>query len=203
MYRNRARQQGRALRTRRKFDAIHSKNLSVDLGATRTGDAPGGLCPGTLPGRPQRGVLPNSTPLLCCHKPGQAHLTDRPGTGCQPFILANPDCIDCTNAADPACSAIDVDAEVCQAVMAPAGMAAGDVYEMCCNCIADPTGDWVYRMRYFDGSTCSDPGEWMDGLPPGTGIDLPVPIIIGGAVLLGGGLLAAGLLVRRRSLQTA
>jgi hypothetical protein len=117
--------------------------------------------------------------------------------------MANPDCIDCTNAADPACSVIDVDTDVCQAVMAPAAMPAGDVYEMCCNCIADPAGDWVYRIRYFDGSTCSDPGEWMDGLPPGTGIDLPVPLIIGGAVLLGGGLLAAGLLVRRRSLQTA
>ena len=99
---------------------------------------------------------------------------------------------------------IDVDAEVCQAVMVPQGMPAGEVYEMCCNCIADPTGDWVYRVWDYDGLGCTLRSEvWETGLPPGTGIDLPAPLIIGGAVLLGAGLLAAGLLVRRRSLQTA
>jgi hypothetical protein len=41
---------------------------------------------------------------------------------------------------------------------------------------------------------------WYDGLPPGTGIDLPAPVIIGGLALMGGGLLAAGVLVRRRTL---
>jgi len=133
----------------------------------------------------------------------EAHLTDRPGTGCQPFIMENPDCKDCMNAADADCSVIDVDADVCQAVMAAQSMPVGDVYEMCCNCAADPAGDWVYRIRYYDGTSCPNPGEWMEGLPPGTGIDLPVPLIIGGAVILGGGLLAAGLLMRRRSLQTA
>ena len=146
---------------------------------------------------------PEAPPSYIVTNRAEAHLTDRPGTGCQPFIMANPTCIDCTSTSDGICSVIDVDTDVCQAVMAAQSMPAGDVYEMCCNCITDPAGNWVYRIRYFDGLTCSDPGEWMDGLPPGTGIDLPVPLIIGGAVLLGGCLLAAGLLVRRRSLQTA
>jgi hypothetical protein len=117
--------------------------------------------------------------------------------------MANPDCVDCMSTTDGFCSVIDVDTDVCQAVMAAQAMPVGDVYEMCCNCIADPTGDWVYRIRYFDGTSCPEYGEWLTGLPPGTGIDLPVPLIIAGAALLGGGLLAAGLLVRRRSLQTA
>jgi hypothetical protein len=75
---------------------------------------------------------------------------------------------------------------------------------MCCACEVDPTGDWVYRVWYFDGSTCTLRSEgWEEGLPLGTGIDLPAPLIIGGAVVLGAGLLAAGLLVRRRSMQIA
>ena len=135
----------------------------------------------------------------------EEHLADRPGTGCQPFILEHPDCLDCfVDAGGGTCQAIEIDVEVCQAVMAPRGLPPGDVYEMCCACATNPDGEWVYRIRYFDGSACPvQPGqEWQTGLPPGTGIDLPAPLIIGGAVLLGGGLLAAGLLVRRRSLQT-
>jgi hypothetical protein len=156
------------------------------------------------PDDPTVECYPEAPPYYIVTNRAEAHLTDRPGTGCQPFIMANPDCIDCTNPADPACSVIDIDTDVCQAVMATAGMPAGDVYEMCCNCIADPTGDWVYRVWTYDGATCTLVSEgWLDGLPPGTGIDLPVPLIIGAAVVLGGGLLAAGLLVRRRSLQTA
>ena len=97
MYRNRARQQGRALRTRRKFDAIHSKNLSVDLGATRTGDALGGLCAGTRPGdHPNVECYPTAPPYYVVTNRAEAHLPYCPGTGCQPFILANPTCIDCT-----------------------------------------------------------------------------------------------------------
>jgi hypothetical protein len=40
-------------------------------------------------------------------------------------------------------------------------------------------------------------------LPPGTGIDLPAPVILGGLVAIGAVLLAAGLLVRRRTLRVA
>ena len=128
---------------------------------------------------------------------------NRPGSGCQPFILKHPDCEDCTNTGDPDCSAIDVDVELCQDYLAANNMPEGDVVEMCCNCVNDPNGQWVYRMRYFDGTSCPDPGDWEEGLPPGTGIDLPAPVIVGGLALIGAGLLAAGLLVRRRTLQTA
>jgi hypothetical protein len=156
------------------------------------------------PDDPNVECLPTAPPYFVVTNRAEAHLTDRPGTGCQPFIMANPDCVDCTNAADPACSAIDVANDLCYEVMHERGLPAGTLYEMCCNCIADPTGDWVYRVWDYDGLGCELVSEgWLDGLPPGTGIDLPVPLIIGGAVLLGGGLLAAGLLVRRRSLQTA
>jgi hypothetical protein len=155
------------------------------------------------PDDPTVECYPEAPPYYIVTNRAEAHLTDRPGTGCQPFIMANPDCLDCTNPTDAACSVIDVDADVCQAVMAAQSMPAGDVYEMCCNCATDPDGNWVYRTRFFDGSACPQPSDWLTGLPPGTGIDLPVPLIIGGAVLLGGGLLAAGLVVRRRSLQTA
>jgi hypothetical protein len=153
------------------------------------------------PDDPTVECFPEAPPYYVVTNRAEAHLTDRPGTGCQPFIMENPDCIDCRNAADPACSVIDVNTDVCIDVMAAQGMEVGDVYEMCCNCILDPDGEWVYRIRYFDGTDCAEAGEWMDGLPPGTGIDLPVPVIIGGAVVLGGALVAAGLLMRRRSLQ--
>ena len=154
------------------------------------------------PDDPTVECYPDAPPYFVVTNRDEEHLTDRPGTGCQPFILANPDCEDC--ATDAACLAIDINADVCEAVMAPRGLEAGEVFEMCCNCVSDPTGDWVYRVWDFDGSTCTLVSEsWQRGLPLGTGIDLPAPLIIGGAMLLGGGLLAAGLLVRRRSLQTA
>jgi hypothetical protein len=134
----------------------------------------------------------------------EEHLLDRPGTGCQPFILKHPDCTDCFIAGDSPCIGIDVDVEVCQAVMAPRGLPAGDVYEMCCACATDPGGEWLYRIRHFDGSSCPTQ-DWgfQEGLPPGTGIDLPAPLIIGGLAVIGAGLLAAGVLVRRRALHTA
>ncbi len=132
----------------------------------------------------------------------EEHLTDRPGTGCQPFILANPDCKDCET--DPECLDIDIDEDICQAVLVPREALAGELFELCCNCATDPAGDWVYREWYFDGEGCQLVSEvWEDGLPLGTGIDLPTPLIIGLAVILGAALLAAGLMVRRRSLQTA
>jgi hypothetical protein len=134
----------------------------------------------------------------------EEHISDRPGTGCQPFILNHPDCKDCADG-DAACTAIDVDVELCQAYMAPQGLPAGDVIEMCCDCATDPGGYWVYRVREFDGSTCPLPAgwAWTEGLPPGTGIDLPAPVIVGGLAILGAGLLAVGILMRRRTLRTA
>lgn len=155
------------------------------------------------PDDPTVECYPTAPPYYVVTNRAEVHLTDRPGTGCQPFILANPDCTDCTGA-DPDCAVIDIANDVCYDVMHERGMMAGTLYELCCNCAVDPTGDWVYREWDFDGLGCQLVSEgWLEGLPPGTGIDLPVPVIIAGAVVLGGGLLAAGLLMRRRSLQTA
>ncbi len=158
------------------------------------------------PDDPTVECYPDAPPYFVVTNRAVAQLTDRPGTGCQPFILAHPDCTDCmsTDPADP-CYLIDVDVEVCQAIMLPRALPAGDLYELCCNCAVDPAGDWVYRVWDYDGTTgCTLVADWQEGLPPGTGIDLPTPVIIGGAVLLGVVLLAAGVLLRRRSsLQTA
>ncbi|MGD9318257.1 MAG: hypothetical protein PVG56_15580 [Anaerolineae bacterium] len=129
---------------------------------------------------------------------------DRPGTGCQPFILANPNCKDCATP-DASCAAIDVEAKLCQPYLRAATGTTETVYEMCCNCATNPAGDWVYRIRTLDDQgNCPITSEgWQRGLPPNTGIDLPVPVIVGGLALIGAGLLAAGMLVRRRTLRTA
>lgn len=128
---------------------------------------------------------------------------DRPGTGCQPFILKNPDCKDCTTP-DADCAAIDVEAELCQPYLRAAAGTTETVYEMCCNCASNPAGDWVYRTRDLDeDGNCPVSSDWETGLPPDTGIDLPVPVIVAGLALIGAGLLAAGMLVRRRTLRTA
>jgi len=166
--------------------------LLVPLAAS----ASGGPCPDD----PVASQNCNKTapPYFVVTNRSEEHLWDRPGTGCQPFILKHPDCKDCTNPADPNCGGIDVNAEVCQTVLASRGAPAGDVIEMCCNCVSNPSGDWVYRVWSFDGSSCTGPGEWQRGLPPGTGVDLPAPWIIGGLAVLGVGLVGAGVLVRRR-----
>jgi hypothetical protein len=82
------------------------------------------------------------------------------GTGCQPWILEHPDCTDCTGGGD-AClaSAIDVEQIICGYEMPNAGAMAGDVlYEMCCNCVSDPSGTWVYRERMLQQNP--DTGAW-------------------------------------------
>lgn len=123
---------------------------------------------------------------------------DRPGTGCQPFILKNPDCKDCQSGAD--CTSIDVEAVLCQPYLRAAAGTTETVYEMCCNCATDPAGTWVYRERELDElGNCPQVTRWQEGLPPDTGIDLPAPFIIGGLALIGAALLAAGLLVRRQT----
>ena len=123
---------------------------------------------------------------------------DRPGTGCQPIILNHPECTTCTGAD---CD-IDIQTEVCQYLPA----AAGDIlYVLCCNCASDPAGSWMFRTYELDGAggcTVADEG-WNAGLPPGTGIDLPAPVIIGGLAVLGLGLLAVGMVMRRRTVSAA
>jgi hypothetical protein len=124
---------------------------------------------------------------------------DRPGTGCQPIILEHPECTDCTA---PECTGIDIEDEVCQYLPASAG---DELFVLCCNCATDPDGDWMYATYELDGSggcTMTSDG-FIAGLPPGTGIDLPAPIIVGALVLAAAVLVAGGVTVRRRMVQTA
>jgi hypothetical protein len=143
----------------------------------------------------------------------EEHLADRPGTGCQPWILNHPTCLDCTGKEcepEPPMSAgsPDREAEVCLPMLSVRKTDNGAdpiLYEMCCDCTTT-AGAWKFRLRewHADG-TCPivDPDEgWFEGLPPGTGINLPAPLIIGGLAVIGAGLLAAGVLVRRRTLKT-
>ena len=85
------------------------------------------------------------------------------------------------------------------------GQVTGDVlvYQMCCASPAQCEGKWQYYIRELQpNGTCpidSPPNDrCFDCLPPGTGIDLPAPVIVGGLASLGIGLLAAGLILRRR-----
>jgi hypothetical protein len=130
---------------------------------------------------------------------------ERPGTGCQPIILKHPDCLNCCQGAECMPPAIDVQSEVCQYLPKPPAGQTHIVYEMCCDCTVNPSGEWWFRVRLLqDDGTCPIDGDnegCYKGLPPGTGVDLPAPIIIGGLVVTGAGLLAAGVLVRRRALR--
>jgi hypothetical protein len=144
----------------------------------------------------------------------EEHLTDRPGTGCQPWILKHPECKDCTgkeceHLPPMSAGSPDIESEVCSPMLSKRKADNGQdpiLYEMCCDC-STPDGTWKFRLREWraDG-TCPvvQPEEgWLEGLPPGTGIDLPTPFIVGGLAAIGAGLLAAGVLVRRRAVRSA
>lgn len=135
------------------------------------------------------------------------------GTGCQPWILENPDCKDCDDQGG-ACfdAAVEVEQTICGFEMPQAGAQEGDILiEMCCNCASNPDGDWKWRERTLQRRTttsgdiweCPNPGLWQDGLPPNTGIDLPALIIIGGLAIIGAALLGAGVFLRRRTASVA
>jgi hypothetical protein len=133
---------------------------------------------------------------------------ERAGTGCQPIILKNPDCKDCCGENKPCIEAsLEVEERVCpllaERVEWVSEAQTEIVYEMCCNCANDPAGTWRYRIRLLgeDGSCPIDelnPGCY-EGLPPGTGIDLPAPFVAGGLAAVGMVLVGAGLVVRRRT----
>jgi len=121
--------------------------------------------------------------------------TNRTGTGCAPFILNHPEVTDCANAN------VDVQAELCMDELlgqVPAGTTA-TLYEMCCG----GTAGWSFRVRILDnaGNCPVDPANpvWIAGLPPGTGINLPAPLIVGGLAFLGVAFLGVGIVVRRRA----
>jgi hypothetical protein len=128
------------------------------------------------------------------------------GTGCQPWILENPDCIGWTvTPTECADAAKDVETRICGGELPSSANPATDkLYEMYCD-----DGHWVYRERPFTaipgGFEC-DPaqaGPWMDYLPPHTGIDLPAPLIVGGLAIAGVALVGTGFAVRRRTAKLA
>jgi hypothetical protein len=133
---------------------------------------------------------------------------ERPGTGCQPIILKNPDCKDCCGENKPCIEAsLEVEERVCPILAEQVDWESEAqtvlVYEMCCNCADDPAGSWYYRQRLLmeDGSCPIDalnPGCY-EGLPPGTGIDLPAPLVVGGLAIAGVAFLGLGVVVRRRT----
>jgi hypothetical protein len=139
---------------------------------------------------------PDAPPYYVVLNRSVEHLyPERSGTGCQPIILAHPECTECDQAE---CDAIDIQAEVCADLPAQAG---DILFDMCCNCPAtDPEGAWMNKEYELDGAGgCKMVEGWSPGLPPGTGIDLPAPLIVGGLAVLGAALLAGGLLIRRRT----
>lgn len=133
---------------------------------------------------------------------------NRTGSGCQPIILNHPECTDCCGESQACADAnYDIESRVCPMLAKKVSWTQENqteiVYQMCCNCATDPDGEWRFRIRELrrDG-TCpvseQNPGCYED-LPPGTGIDLPVPFIVGGLATIGIGLLAVGVVVRRRT----
>ncbi len=166
------------------------------------GYASGGPCPDDP--ELSKTCVKEAPPYYVVINRAEEHLyPERPGSGCQPIILKHPDCKDCVSTE---CDDIDVEAEVCKLLPPPPAGETYVVYEMCCACAIDPAGEWLVRTRDLqpDG-TCPirAPGDWVEGLPPGTGIDLPAPFIVGGLAVIGVALLAAGVVVRRRIVRAA
>jgi len=132
----------------------------------------------------------------------------RPGTGCQPIIVKHPDCKDCCNPQDPACNEANVDMEtrVCPLLAKRVDWSQSSgtetVYQMCCGETPECKGNkWSYRIRTLrqDGTCPFVDRVCYACLPPGTGIDLPAPVIVGGLALLGVACLGVGIVVRRRT----
>jgi hypothetical protein len=149
---------------------------------------------------------------------------NRTGSGCQPIILNFPECTECCpeNGLATQSNSLVVDGPceqarnylettVCPMLAERVNWLEWSnytyVYEMCCDCSTSAAGTWMYRVRtLFEDGSCpidDEQPECYEGLPPGTGIDLPAPLIIGGLAVLGAGLLVAGLMVRRRTLRVA
>jgi len=137
---------------------------------------------------------------------------NRAGTGCQPIILKQPDCKDCCNPEDAACNAVNgyMEKNVCPLLAKRVDWSKSSgtetVYQMCCGETPECKGNkWSYRIRELksDG-TCPFKDETCYAcLPPGTGIKLPAPVIAGGLAVIGLGMLALGVVIRRRSRKAA
>jgi hypothetical protein len=164
---------------------------------------------GTCPDDPvaSQNCDPTAPPFYVVINRSVEILDERPGTGCQPWILNHPEITDCAAEAD----SIDIEGEVCGPMLYKrvTNEDGSDpiLYEMCCDCSTITEGTWMFRVRNWmaDGTCPLDPenDQWIEGLPPGTGIDLPAPVIVGGLALLGAALLATGMVLRRRTLRLA
>lgn len=166
---------------------------------------PGGTCPDDPVA--SENCDPTAPPFYVVINRSVEILDERPGTGCQPWILNHPEITDCVAEAD----SIDIEAEVCTPMLYKriTNEDGSDpiLYEMCCDCSTTTEGTWMFRVRNWgaDGTCPLDPdnAQWIEGLPPGTGIDLPAPVIVGGLALLGLGLVVTGMVLRRRGLRLA
>jgi hypothetical protein len=173
--------------------------------APLTSFASGGPCPDDL--EAAKNCAPDTPPFYVVANRTFDRLGPQYGTGCQPWILKNPDCKDCTDGS-AACelAAADVEMTICGYEMPNAGAQEGDLlYEMCCDCGDNSKGVWMYRERYLSYDKerqaweCPEYGRWTEGLPPDTGINLPAPFIVGGLAIAGVALVGTGLVVRRRT----
>ena len=136
----------------------------------------------------------------------------RPGTGCQPIILNHPDCKDCCNLENAACNAVETDmmTRVCPLLAKRVDWSQSSgretVYQMCCGETPLCQGNkWSYRIRELlpDGTCPIRDETCYSCLPPGTGIDLPAPVIVGGLAVLGLALMGVGMVLRRRTGKAA
>lgn len=161
-------------------------------------------CDGKCPDDPElsKDCDPKAPPYYVVINRSVELLYERPGTGCQPWILKHPGITDCMAEG----GSIDLEAEVCTPMLServPSNGFDPILYEMCCDC-GTPQGTWMFQVReWHDDGTCPVTQQWTEGLPPGTGIDLPAPVIVGGLAVLGVALVATGMVVRRRSLKLA
>lgn len=177
--------------------------LLVILVVPLTAYASGGKCPDDP--ELSKDCDPQAPPYYVVINRSVELLDERPGTGCQPWILDHPEITDCIAEG----STIDLYEEVCLPMLServPSDGMDPILYEMCCDCGTEE-GTFMFRVReWHDDGTCpfvEGNEQWIEGLPPGTGIDLPAPLIVGGLALLGVALVATGVVLRRRSLKLA
>jgi hypothetical protein len=71
----------------------------------------------------------------------------------------------------------------------------GDLYQIF------PSSYRYHVVTYYSSLDCRVTATYdYAGYPPSTGVEVPTPYIVGGVALVGVGLVAAGLMIRRRKL---
>lgn len=80
-----------------------------------------------------------------------------------------------------------IDDQICAIYMG------GDLYQIF------PSSYRYHVVTYYSATDCRVTATYdYAGYPPSTGVELPTPYIVGGVALVGVGLVAAGLFLRRR-----